>query len=160
VANRFQAKWFPILVCVFLCGCTSSRPTYSSLQSKLPPVSTGKSRIFFYSRQGSEGGQLLSGGLLSPPEILIDGQLVGEASRGVFFADVAPGQHTMSCRKCADPSNVHVGFFLLGQVVSVSVVAGESRYVDIEYLPGGPRILLVDADQANQEIADLPYIGH
>src|SRR5665213_170224 len=107
------------VVCMFMFGCATG-PTYSSMQSQIPTVESGKGRVFFY-RSSSIAASFIQpglGGSAIQPDISIDGQRVGSAVPGkVFFVDLTPGTHSVFCQN---------------QTVTIHLGAGESRYVSFE----------------------------
>jgi hypothetical protein len=145
------------IFCLFLFGCATG-PTYSSMQSQIPPVVSGKGRVFFYQRFATGLEKLYA------RDILVDNQRVGSAKEGVFFVDLPPGAHMVSLPGGADPAQ-QAGreFVKVGQIVNINLGAGESRYIEFDPSVGArnhPQMVVVDPAQGSQEILDLPYIGH
>jgi hypothetical protein len=168
MSRVIATNWTPSIFCLLVFGCASSSgPTYSSLQSTIPPIPPGEARIFLYTSFEYANALAL--------EILVDGKRIRSIDeKGVFFVDLPSGPHSVICTKCAEPSNVHVLSESLGvgaiaynamfgadkgQVIRIAVTEGERCYVDIEAAAGAPRMVLIDPAQGRQEILDLPYIG-
>jgi hypothetical protein len=151
-----------LLGLVFLClvECTAG-PNYSSLQSEIQPVPPGDGRLFFYRRPRAGLQKLYN---WTNPDILIDDRRVGSAEERVFFVDLQPGTHVVSCKgRCAASAKVpEIGLFETGERITIQLRAGESRYVSFEFLsdafPPVQRMVLIDPAQGSQEILDLPYI--
>jgi hypothetical protein len=146
------------IICLLLFGCVTG-PTYSSLQSTIPPVASGKGRVFLY--------RFLTHSIIkNGPEILIDGQSIGPAKEGVLFVDLPLGRHTASGRRCIDTAAKPIDpghfFYRAGQSVEFNLNLGKPVYILFEPNPevnAGLRMILVDPAQGSQEIADLPYVG-
>lgn len=161
--RKIASKWLVSVLCMYLFGCAAAPgPTYSSLRSQIPAVGPGQGRLFFY-RESADALGFKPVSL----DILVDNQKVKSEDVGVFFVDVPPGAHAVSCAGCVTPENVPpvrgvIGLLLLaknaGQRIEFNIGAGESRYIRIE--PGAAlyRMLLVDPEQGNKDVLDLPYI--
>jgi hypothetical protein len=55
MTRKIAAIWLLSFVCLLLGGCATG-PSYSSMQAKIPPVDSGKGRVFFY-RTSARGVQ-------------------------------------------------------------------------------------------------------
>jgi hypothetical protein len=141
----FSAVSLFAVLCPLLVGC-ASRPTYSPSQSTFPTIASGNGRVFIYRPPGL---------VRLKHDILIDGKFVGECNAGeVFFVDMLPGTHTVSCNESS---------------VSIHLLAGESRYVllDVCSVPNLQSVLppfyhrlqpiLVHPDQGSRKIQGLHY---
>jgi len=137
------SSFWPGIVCMFLFGCATG-PTYNSVKSQLPPVPSGKGRVYIYRASLS-----VWAGSGIQPDVLIDGQRAGSAiPNGFFFVDLPPGSHTVSCQIAR---------------ANINLLAGQSRYVLLEPYNSGNilwnvRPILIDPDQGGQEISKLSYI--
>jgi hypothetical protein len=113
--------------------------------ASIPPIASGKGRVFFYRLDTMLGAAVTS-------DITLNGRVVGRSERGsFFFVDQAPGNMTVLTSTETEKSLT----FTLGQ--------GERKFVrtsvSIGVLVGRIQPELVSASEAKAEIAELAYTG-
>jgi len=101
-------------------------------------------RIYFY-RSSALGAAI-------KPDILLNGQLVGEmVAHGFFYVDRQPGRYLASAKTEAETT------------LQIPLEANQTRYVrgyiSLGIVVGRPNMELVDANAALQELQDLAYTG-
>lgn len=153
-----------LLLFLPLAGCASP-PAYSSVQGQIGPVASGEGRIVFF-RSPVPGVRNRGTGF-----ILVDNQPVDFHNIGVFFADLPPGPHQISCTGCIDPAiqQGNLALFEAGQTINFNLMAGESRYVLFDARPTGQgdavrglrfeHMALIDPAEGRKDILALPFIG-
>lgn len=125
-----------------LCSCASG-PRFSEMQSTIPRLKPDQGRVFLY-RVSSPFGAMIQ------PDILIDGQVVGQSEPGGFFyVDLMKGNHEV-----ATTTEVE-------QKLSFTLDAGQVRYVKTEVglgmLVGRVQPYLVDEAEGKAAILELSY---
>lgn len=131
------------IVFVVLAGCASG-PKFNTVESALPPVPSGKARIFFY-RSGSLGAAI-------QPDVRLNGTVVGKAEpNGVFYLDRDPGNMEVITGSEID------------RKLTFTAGARETRYVKLGVGFGVVvfRIIpeLMSEEQAKKDMAGLAYTG-
>lgn len=126
-------------------GCASSGPKFAEIKETLPALDTDKGRIYFY-RDASIVGSAVQ------PEIRLNGEAVGVSQPGgFFFVDRLPGNFEVSTTTEVENK------------IQFSLTAGQTRYVrthvSMGILIGRAYPVLIDADQAIGDMANLHYIG-
>lgn len=135
---------FALVLASFVAGCASG-PKYSKVADSLPPIPSGKARIYFY-RDASPVGSAVQ----SP--IVLGGEQVGKSVPGsFFFVDVAPGDHEVSSRTETEKK------------LSFTVDAGQTRYVrsrvSLGAFIGHIGLFLEDEETAMKTMKGASYIG-
>jgi hypothetical protein len=130
-------------VVILVASCASGEK-YGEVSDRIPPVSEGLGRIFFYRPSAMAGGL--------KPQIRVNDIAVGKSiSKGFLFIDREPGQYTVATSTLMEHSQ------------SFSLAAGETCYVKLRssvglvaghILPG-----LVTEEEARRELAGMKYIG-
>jgi Protein of unknown function (DUF2846) len=124
-------------------GCATG-PKLTEVQSKIPPIPTGRGRIWFY-RSTSFGAAI-------QPSVHLNGEKVGEAvPHGVYYRDVSPGDYNVLLSTEVD------------RRLTFTVANGEERFVRLVVTFGliAARVYpeLVGAAEARAEIASLAFTG-
>jgi hypothetical protein len=132
------------LVGSFLLGGCASGPSYSQMQSTIPPVPADKGRVYFY-RDSVLGAAV-------QPSVRLDGQEVGTAKpKGFFYVDVAPGNHVVETTT------------EVSRRLSFTIDQGATRYVKLSismgFAVGHVYPALVDADVGQKGVAECKYAG-
>ncbi len=132
-----------VLAAVFLTSCASG-PKFSELQPDMAAHSPELGRIFFY-RTSTLGAMLR-------PDVLLNGEKVGEAvAQGFFYVDRPAGEYTA------------VTSTEVTRKVSFTLEKGQTRFirfkVSMGFFAGHVYGELVDEADAKEEIKDCKYIG-
>ena len=127
-----------------LTGCASG-PTFSTISSTIPDLSSNMGRIYFY-RSSSPVGAAVQ------PSIMLNGTKVGDSiPGGVFFKDVSPGNYEV-----ATSTEVK-------RKLTFTLAARQSRYVEtlvgFGFLVGRVHPNLVDPKVGEKAIQDLAFTG-
>ena len=135
------ASALPLLV---IAGCATG-PKLAEVQSTIPPVRSGRGRIWFY-RSGSAFGSGIQ------PSVLLNGEKIGDSvPGGVFYRDVSPGDYNVLLSTEVD------------RRLTFTVASGGERFVRMSVSLGVLiyRVYpeLVDAVEARGEIASLAFTG-
>jgi hypothetical protein len=133
-----------LVMSAMLAGCASG-PKYAEIERSIPALQPEMGRIFFY-RDSAIGAMI-------KPEILLNGQVVGEmVPLGFFYVDRAPGTYLASAKTESETT------------VQVPLEANQTRYVrgsiSLGILVGRPNLLLVDGVQGLQDVRELSYVGN
>ena len=128
----------------FLAGCAAMGPKMSEVKSTIPALGNDQGRIYFY-RTSSIFGAAISA------DLRVNGDVVGRSTRGsFFFVDRPAGNYEVAS---STETEKKVTFALSG---------GETKYVrtyvGLGILVGRVIPELVNADQAEKEMADLAYV--
>lgn len=129
---------------LFLAGCASG-PTYSTISSTLPSLSSEMGRVYFY-RSSSPFGAAVQ------PSILMNGEKVGDSvPGGVFFKDVSPGNYEV-----ATSTEVE-------RKLTFTMAAGQTRYVEtsigVGFMVGRVHPTLVEPKDGAAAIQELSFVG-
>ncbi|WP_408459734.1 DUF2846 domain-containing protein [Paraburkholderia sediminicola] len=124
-----------------------SGPSFASVSSSLPPISSGNGRIYFY----RENVRLADG---VSPAIQIDGRVVGRAIvNTTFFIDLPPGRYVVSVTRHRLP-----------RMINVQMAAGDIRYITVNVpwnpLAGPEASTPVEVPQSTAvtKMAELVYV--
>ena len=80
-----------IFICMTLFACATGGPKYTEMQSTIPQIAPDQGRIYFYRHANFIGAAI-------QPDILLNGEKVGESVPGGFFyVDVKPGDCEVLC---------------------------------------------------------------
>jgi hypothetical protein len=123
-----------------LSACATGPLLKDSTQA-LPPLESGKGRVFFYRTNIIAATYT--------PDVLLNGEKVGKpVQRGMFFKDVSPGSYAVTTKVTSEIVNFHVG-------------AGEKKYIKLSYSFGFGRIYLelVDSATGEAEVSNLSLMG-
>lgn len=128
-----------------LTACAATGPRFAEVEAGFPSLGEDQSRIFFY-RENSAFGAALT------PDVLLDGQRVGELKPGsFFFVDREAGTHTASASTEATSQ------------LELTTRAGETKYVSLAFtigvFAGHPKLTQRRAADATAALAELAYIG-
>lgn len=131
------------LMCAALTGCASG-PKYAEIERSIPQLQPEMGRIYFY-RSSAIGAMI-------KPDILLNGQIVGEmVPLGFFYVDRAPGTYVATAKTESEAS------------LQIPLEANQTRYVrgaiSIGILVGRPQLNLVDGIEGLQEVKELSYVG-
>lgn len=128
----------------FLAGCAASGPKMSEIKSTIPAVGKDQGRIYFYRTASMLGAAVTA-------DLRLNGDVVGRSTRGsFFFVDRPAGNFEVATSTETEKK------------VTFALSDGETKYVRT-YVGMGlfvGRIIpeLVNADQADKEMADLAYV--
>lgn len=129
-----------------LVGCASG-PTLGDLKEKLPRLTPGQGRVYFYRNP------LLGFGSAIQAEIKLNGKGVGKCQpNGVFFIDLPPGDYHVSVAT------------EVKRTLNFTLEKGEEKFVRCYLKPtfvttGHLIVELVDPSEARGEIRGLAYTG-
>lgn len=128
-----------------LAACAASGPKLAEIQSAIPKLKPEEGRIFFYRKSSMMGAAI-------QPSIKLNGNPVGTSKPGGFFyVDTAPGAMTVSTSTEVERN------------LTFTLEAGKTRYVrtviSMGVFAGHVQPELVDAGDAEKELADTAYIG-
>jgi hypothetical protein len=134
-----------LLSIVALLGACASGPKLAEMQASIPAVKATEGRIYFY-RSGSMMGAAIQ------PNILVNGQVVGESKPGgFFFVDLPPGPVAVSTSTEVEKK------------LSLTLDGGQTRYVrtviGFGLLVGRVYPELVDNAEGAKALAETSYIG-
>jgi hypothetical protein len=140
-----MTRRFAAVAIVALLSACASGPKLSEMKSSIPAVKAGEGRIYFY-----RSGSMLGAGI--QPNILVNGQVVGESKPGgFFFVDLPPGAIQISTSTEVE------------RKLSLTLDAGQTRYVRTSVGMGVIvyRVYpeLVDEAEGAKALAELSYIG-
>ncbi len=126
-------------------GCGASGPVFSTIESSLPPLSSGDGRIFFF-RDGSILGAAVT------PDIRLNDEVVGESRRSsVFFVDRPAGRYEASCQTEARNETW------------IDLASGDTIYVRTFVTPGAfvghVQVVMVSPESGRRDIQGLHYVG-
>lgn len=137
---------FICLVVSVLSACAASGPKYSEYSKSIAPLETEKGRIYFYRDASFFGGGV-------QPDILVNGEAVGESLPGGFFyTDKVPGNYTVSTSTEVE------------RTLEFVLAAGETKYVRT-YVTMGVMVghvipELVGPGDAMKAMTDLSFAGY
>ena len=133
-----------LLVLVLGAGCASG-PRYADIEDQIPPVPSGRGRIFVY-RSGS-----MFGAAIQPSVFLNDEKVGSSVPGGFFFLDRSPGNFEV---KCATETDHRVTFTLVaGEVVYVKTTMAMGLFV------GHAIPKLVDPEDGKAAVRKCSYTG-
>lgn len=133
-------KFFGFAILLLMLSACATGPTLEESADTMPPIPTGKGRVFFYRGVDFSAGD---------DDVLLDGEKAGNALMGgVFFKDVLPGRH-----RATTVTN------LAWPIVEFNVSAGEKKYIKL--VGGRYRVSpeLVNAKTGEADVADLHRTG-
>ncbi|MDB5806841.1 MAG: uncharacterized protein JWN73_4163 [Betaproteobacteria bacterium] len=134
------------LVCLLATlGACASGPKFNEVKSAIPAMSADQGRIYVY-RPGSMVGAAIQ------PEVLLNGEKVGESKPGGFFyIDRPAGNYEVACSTEVERK---VGFVLeKGQVRYIKTSIG------MGFLVGRVHPELMDPTEGQTELETTSYIG-
>jgi hypothetical protein len=137
---------FACLAVIVLYGCTASGPKYSVYAKSIAPLAADKGRIYFFRDASFFGGGVR-------PDILVNGDTVGESLPGGFFyIDKDAGSYKVSTSTEVE------------RTVEFVLEAGETKYIRT-YVTMGVMVghvipELVSTDDATKAMTDLSYAGY
>jgi len=125
-------------------GCASG-PSYQSLSSTIQEIPSNQGRVYIY-RTTVFGGAI-------QPNILLDGQVIGQAKpKGFFYIDRPAGTYQISASTEAKRS------------LSLNLNPGEEKYVRLEVkmglVVGHVKPVLVDNAVGKKQIMKTKYTGN
>ena len=134
-----------VIALAALLGACASGPKLAEMKSSIPAIKANQGRIYFY-RSGSMMGAAIQ------PNIIVNGQVVGESKPGgFFFVDLPPGAVQVSTSSEVEKK------------LSLTLDAGQTRYVrtviGFGLLVGRVYPELVDDAEGAKGLAETGYIG-
>jgi hypothetical protein len=134
-----------LAVAVLLSACAASGPKLAELKSSMPMLSADQGRIYFYRSSSMMGAAI-------QPNIMLDGQVVGESKPGgFFFVDTAPGAKEVSTATEVEKK------------LTFTLEPGQTRYVrtaiGFGVVAGRVYPELVDSGTGDKELQETSYIG-
>lgn len=130
---------------LFMAACSASGPSFEEIESLIPPIASGKGRIYFFRTYSFAGAAV-------QPGIHLNGKEVGSSEPGgFFFVDEDPGSQEVSC---STETENKLTFTLEPQ---------DTRYVEtsvsIGFFVGHVTPRLVDPEVGEKGIRDCSYTG-
>lgn len=140
---RLVAASAALMGALLLSACASG-PTVSASPEAKAPIPAGASRVVVYRTQ-------IIGAAIQP-DVFVDGVKRGSCKpKGAFYADVAPGEHTVSAKT------------EVRRAAPVTTAKGETAYVrcsiGMGLIAGRPHLESVPAAEAAKEVGPLAFTG-
>lgn len=138
-----------LLAVFILFGCAAKGPAFSSIQDRLPTLDDAHGRVVYYRTHESWGSGMKQ-------YIYLDDNRIGVSQiGGVFYVDVAPGDHNSTLQHKLYPGE---------SALTLHVTAHETVYVETwvggSGFAGRINQSIREPEQARGDIADLAYTGH
>jgi len=128
----------------FLAGCAATGPKMSEVKSTIPALSQDQGRIYFYRTRSIFGAAITA-------DLRVNGDVVGRSTRGsFFFVDRPAGNYEVAS---STETEKKATFALSGRETKYV-----RTYVGMGILVGRIIPELVNADEAEKEMADLAYV--
>ena len=135
---------FALLLVALLSACASG-PKLAEMSSSIPPLKADEGRVFFYRSSSMMGAAI-------QPNILLNGNVVGESKPGgFFFVTTVPGPMEVSTATEVEKK------------LTFKLEPGQTRYVrtsiGLGVVAGRVYPELVDPEQGLKELSETSYTG-
>lgn len=137
----------PVVLISMIVGCASvpkADSQQSQMTKQLTPPKEGYASIYVYRSNSVVGGMLKK-------DIWIDGECLGESSRGVFFHKEVPGdqKHVISTESEFSPNHLEINTevgkqYFVQQSIKVGVVVGGANLKQVDEATGKKAIAQYD----------------